>query len=219
MKKSLAMLTGAVLMAISGASHAGLSLDTSQVVGPAPLLPASAAIAGANDLGYTGDVMFGQLATTAGYVQLEYLGKEAAYTNTLFGFLGGATVFTTGVTSPGATSSWIAVDAGLLDFGFCTTGGDEVGDHGRCLSNLNVASIVDQFNYGGVGTGYRSLGFREEEGGSWLLFWDDSGALNDNDYDDLVARIRFKEVPEPATLGMLGLGLLGLGFAGRRRRN
>ena len=218
MKKSLVMLTGAVLMAISGASHAGLSLDTSQVVGAAPKLPTSRLIAADNDLGFTGtSVFFGQMASTPGFIAFEFLGKEADYTNNAI-VMGTDVVISTGTTAPGTMSSWYAVGNGLIDLTLCTSGGLSVPMFGGCVANTNATSIIDQYNFGGVGAGYRSLGFRQEEGGTWLMFWDDSGGNNDDDYDDLVARIHFT-VPEPATLGMLGLGLLGLGFAGRRRRS
>lgn len=217
MKKSLALLAGTALMAISGASYAGLSLDTSQVVGTAPLLPTSRPITGFNDLGFTGSVFYGQMASTPGFIAFEYLGKEADYTNNAI-VMGTDVIISTGTTAPGTMSSWYAVGNGLIDLTLCTSGGLSVPMFGGCIANTNATSIIDQYNFTGVGVGYRSLGFRQEEGGTWLMFWDDSGANNDDDYDDLVARIHFT-VPEPATLGMLGLGLLGLGFAGRRRRS
>ncbi len=56
----------------------------------------------------------------------------------------------------------------------------------------------------------------------FLLFWEDLD-LGDADYNDFIVRVNLtsggpQSVPEPASLGLIGLGLLGLGLA-RRRRN
>lgn len=184
---------------------------------------------------------FGQLVATAnGAVDFYYVGNEAAYTNSLYldalssgmtyghSTAGYPDTFTT-VAGAQFLHSIDVVAGGLVDFGFCTDGGEAAGAWGTCAWNAATASLTQQFNYGGV-TGYRSIGFRALDasnnwiGGTgeavaWGIFWDDSGAANDDNHDDYIAIARFRpvSVPEPGTTLLLGLGLLGAGMARRLR--
>jgi len=126
-----------------------------------------------------------------------------------------------------------------------------VGAYGMCASNTDGASLIAQFNYVDVATstegGYRSIGYRAlssydptaglsnaavstyaaasvTDSSLWAIFWDDSGARNDDDYDDYIAVARFTpagfvtpvDVSEPLTLTLLGSSLLGMGVLRRR---
>jgi hypothetical protein len=93
---------------------------------------------------------------------------------------------------------------GVLNFEFCAT------TISRCLTNAQNDNTV----FGSD----QSIGMWVSEDGNtaWLL-WDDSGASFDDNHDDLIVRLTYR-VPEPATLGLLGLGLLGVGAVRRKRR-
>jgi hypothetical protein len=182
---------------------------------------------------------FGQLeATSAGFVDFFYVGNEAGYVNTLW--VGGdshsayADTFAPQYDVVGSLS--VAADS-LLDFGFCTSGGNSLGVYGRCAQNDDADSLIAQFNYPFNSYGYRSIAFAALSGfdsqtglwsyanplngptsNLWMILWDDSGARNDDNHDDYVAIARFRplSVPEPGTVFLLGIGLLVLGSIRRR---
>jgi hypothetical protein len=239
--KNLAVAaTLALALQVPGAALGSIVLDTT-VTGQFNPYTTTTGTNG-NDLpGKPSTLYYGQLkATATGLVEFYYVGKEAAYTNTLV--YGDSGSYSTAGKPDSFNPSFTLIDSisvtagSFLDFGFCTDGGDSVGAFGRCAHNDNAASLVAQYNYQSV-DGYRSIGYvpladfntaglldwlAGPPGTSdiWGIFWDDSGARNDDNHDDMIVVARWipvVSVPEPGVLGLFGLGLVAGAGALRRR--
>lgn len=139
-----------------------------------------------------GDPGPGLLLNDGARLKVTFLGKEAGATNLAFS-LGGSVSNGDAIGSSYVTT----VGAGILDFSFS--------------SSLGTLASND-----GTYNGTAAMGFSQlyDNGKTVYAFFDDSGAANDRDFDDMVVRISV--VPLPAG-GLLLLTALG-GFAAARRK-
>lgn len=161
---------------------------------------------------------YGTTVTLTGSSPLlvEFLGYEAGYSNT-FTFAGDGFSTETDDPSPGGEEVFSTPPSyttgslsGVLDFIFATTGAG-----GKSVTNDNSNpdnsddTVVNFFaSIVGDPTG--------KSGKSVYLFFDDTGAGDDDNHDDMVVRI--SAVPLPASLSFLLAALAGLGLIERKRR-
>jgi hypothetical protein len=181
----------------------------------------------------TGNVWEGGVLglTDQGIVKIEYIGKEAGFSDNLFNWgalSGGTQLYSTGpgdvnpvgqtaatpfppAVAPGSATYFRTEGGGPLPFNFFVTATGRTVENGH--SDTGFDDDIAFWPLPDANGGFGNVVY---------LLLDDGGARDvtgqtDNDHDDMVIRLTVAEVPEPSTWALMLSGLGLLGFMARRR--
>ena len=153
-------------------------------------------------------------------VTFTYLGKEAGWTNSFQIDTGaGYTPIASTAGKPTGVSitpiGSYTFSAGVIPFLFLTTaGGTGMAENGGAA----VGGFASQSSIFLTFLDAAGKPTTASSGNVVDVFFDDSGAFNDDNHDDMGIRITVTEVPVPAALPIIAAAFAGFGFAGFRSR-
>lgn len=215
MKKLL--LAGAAAVALSLSAMGGAEAGLLEITGGDPYTTPASNNYSSPWAGRVNATNAMTVSTTEANVTLtyEFIFKEAGFVNTFttpFGSILNTDAYGTSV-------GGLQAAVGALAFSFTTPSAP-----GAPLNNGSAGLLVGTGpdNYSFFATTNAAGGTSAVASGATgdvvYLAFDDSGARNDDNHDDMIIKITATAVPEPTTLALFGAGLLALGAARRARR-